>query len=137
MREEVGRIDDLIQQYFWLARLPDLERQPEDLGVYDAFALEMQAFVAARGITLEVEGTRGLGQMCCTTTFRRFTDCSTTPSKRCRTVVYTPMRPAWGSNCALRWVIRLWHASHTAAWALPAFADDESRETRFGPVCGA
>jgi two-component system sensor histidine kinase HydH len=64
MREEVGRIDDLIQQYFWLARLPELERQPEDLGVYiDAFALEMQAFVAARGITLEVEGTRGLGQI--------------------------------------------------------------------------
>jgi signal transduction histidine kinase len=64
MREEVGRIDDLIQQYFWLVRLPDLERQPEDLGVYiDAFALEMQAFVAARGITLEVEGTHGLGQM--------------------------------------------------------------------------
>ena len=25
MREEVGRIDDLIQQYFWLARLPELE----------------------------------------------------------------------------------------------------------------
>src|SRR5215471_9637637 len=45
IREEVGRIDDLIQQYFWLARLPDHERQPEDLGVYiDAFALEMQAF---------------------------------------------------------------------------------------------
>jgi signal transduction histidine kinase len=64
MREEVGRIDDLIQQYFWLARLPDLERQPADLGAYiDAFALEMQAFVAARGITLEVEGTHGLGQM--------------------------------------------------------------------------
>ena len=64
MRQEVERIDDLIQQYFWLARLPDLERQPEDLGVYiDAFALEMQAFVAARGITLEVEGTRGLGQI--------------------------------------------------------------------------
>jgi len=64
IREEVGRIEDLMQQYFWLARLPDLERHPEDLGVYiDAFALEMQAFVAARGITLEVEGTRGLGQM--------------------------------------------------------------------------
>src|SRR5215467_13121589 len=64
IREEVGRIEDLMQQYFWLARLPDLERQPEDLGVYiDAFALEMQAFVAARGIMLEVEGTRGLGQM--------------------------------------------------------------------------
>jgi signal transduction histidine kinase len=64
IREEVGRVDDLIQQYFWLARLPDLERQPEDLGVYiDAFVLEMQAFVTARGITLEVEGTRGLGQM--------------------------------------------------------------------------
>jgi signal transduction histidine kinase len=64
IREEVGRIDDLIQQYFWLARLPDLERQPEDLGVYiDAFALEMQAFVEARSITLEVEGTRGLAQM--------------------------------------------------------------------------
>jgi signal transduction histidine kinase len=52
IREEVGRVDDLIQQYFWLVRLPDLERQPEDLGVYiDAFALEMQAFVTARGIT--------------------------------------------------------------------------------------
>jgi signal transduction histidine kinase len=64
IREEVGRIEDLMQQYFWLVRLPDLERQPEDLGVYiDAFALEMQAFVAARGIMLEVEGTRGLGQM--------------------------------------------------------------------------
>ena len=64
MQDEVGRIDDLTQQYFWLARLPDLERQPEDLGVYiDTFAPEMQAFVQARGITLEVEGTRGLGQM--------------------------------------------------------------------------
>jgi signal transduction histidine kinase len=64
MREEVGRIEDLIQQYFWLVRLPELERSPEDLGAYiDTFALEMQAFVAARGITLEVEGTHGLGQM--------------------------------------------------------------------------
>ena len=73
MREEVGRIDDLIQQYFWLARLPDLERQPADLGGYiDAFALEMQTFVAARDIRLEVEGTRGLGQMSLhTQTFRR------------------------------------------------------------------
>ena len=72
MREEVGRIDDLIQQYFWLARLPDRERPPEDLGVYiDAFALEMPAFVEARGITLEIEGTRGLGQMSLQQTFRR------------------------------------------------------------------
>lgn len=64
MRQEVGRIDDLIQQYFWLARLPDLERQPEDLGAYiEAFGLEMQAFVAAHDITLAVEGTRDLGQM--------------------------------------------------------------------------
>jgi signal transduction histidine kinase len=64
MREEVGRVDDLIQQYFCLARLPGLERHPEDLGAYlDAFTLEMQTFVAAHGITLEVEGTRALGQM--------------------------------------------------------------------------
>jgi signal transduction histidine kinase len=64
LREEVGRVDDLIQQYFGLARLPDLERQPEDLGAYlDAFTLEMQAFLVDHGITLEVEGTRDLGQM--------------------------------------------------------------------------
>lgn len=64
MREEVGRVDDLIQQYFGLARLPDLKRQPDDLGAYlDTFTLEMQTFVAAHGIALEVEGTRDLGQM--------------------------------------------------------------------------
>lgn len=64
MREEVSRLDDLIQQYFGLARLPDLERQPDDLGAYlDAFTLEMQTFVAAHGITLEVEGTHDLGQV--------------------------------------------------------------------------
>lgn len=64
MREEVHRLDDLVQQYLWLARLPDLARQPADLGAYiDAFGLEMQTFLAARGVALEVEGTRGLGQM--------------------------------------------------------------------------
>ena len=64
LREEVSRVDDLIQQYFGLARLPDLKRQPDDLGAYlDAFALEMQTCVAAHGIALEVEGIRELGQM--------------------------------------------------------------------------
>ena len=64
IREEVSRLDDLMQQYLWLARLPDLQRQPEDLGAYlDAFGLEMQADLAARRITLTVEDTSGLGQM--------------------------------------------------------------------------
>jgi signal transduction histidine kinase len=64
MREEVRRVDELIQQYFGLARLPDLKRQPDDLGAYlDAFTLEMQTCVVAHGIALEVEGTRNLGQM--------------------------------------------------------------------------
>lgn len=64
MRAEVRRVDELIQQYLWLARLPYLERHPEDLGLQlEAFGLEMRDVLTAHGITLALEGIHTLGSL--------------------------------------------------------------------------
>jgi PAS domain S-box-containing protein len=64
IKEEVTRMHDLAEQYFLLARLATLPREPEDLGAFlEAFGLEMQTRLAARGITMRLEGTAELGRV--------------------------------------------------------------------------
>jgi PAS domain S-box-containing protein len=57
IKEEVSRLHDLVQQYLSLARLPELRREPVDLGAYlKSFCQEMQERLEARGIALRLEG---------------------------------------------------------------------------------
>jgi two-component system sensor histidine kinase HydH len=50
-------LHDLVQQYLSLARLPELRREPVDLGAYlKSFCQEMQERLEARGIALRLEG---------------------------------------------------------------------------------
>lgn len=62
MRHEVTRLDDLMQQYLWLARLPELQRTPEEFGEYlEAWVWELQGQLVPHRITLQVEGLKNLG----------------------------------------------------------------------------
>lgn len=62
IKEEVSRLHDLVQQYLSLARLPELRREPLDLGAYlKAFCQEMQERLEARGISLRLEGIGNVG----------------------------------------------------------------------------
>jgi two-component system, NtrC family, sensor histidine kinase HydH len=64
IKEEVSRMHDLAEQYLLLARLSALPYEPEDLGAFlEAFGLEIQPRLAARGITMRLEGTTELGQV--------------------------------------------------------------------------
>ncbi len=61
IKEEVTRMHDLAEQYLLLARLSTLPREREDLGAFlEGFRLEMQARLAALGISLRFGGPAGL-----------------------------------------------------------------------------
>jgi PAS domain S-box-containing protein len=63
IKTEVTRLHDLMQDYLSLARLPNLPRESEDLGaLVEAFTQEMQAQLAVRGVTLNLEGFDDFGE---------------------------------------------------------------------------
>jgi len=62
IKSEVTRLHDMMQDYLTLARLADLQKQPEELGpLVEGLSMEMYEACAARGITLRLEGLEGLG----------------------------------------------------------------------------
>jgi len=62
IKSEVTRLHDMMQDYLTLARLADLQKQPEALGpLIEGLSMEMYEPCAARGITLRLEGLEGLG----------------------------------------------------------------------------
>lgn len=64
IKAEGSRLQALLQDYLFLARLSDLHRTPEDLGaLVEALVLEMQAQSAARGATLILSGSDDLGEV--------------------------------------------------------------------------
>jgi two-component system, sporulation sensor kinase E len=57
IKTEIGRLNDLVQDYLSLARLADLPREPADLGeLVASCAREMQEPLGGRNITLHLEG---------------------------------------------------------------------------------
>ncbi len=64
IKTEVARLHDMMQDYLTLARLADLQPQPEELGtLVEDWALEMQESLEARGLTLYLEGLEHLGHV--------------------------------------------------------------------------
>jgi signal transduction histidine kinase len=64
IKTEVTRLNDLVQDYFSLARLSDLRRQPEDVRDFlEALAREVPDQITSRGVSLHLEGLEGLGQI--------------------------------------------------------------------------
>lgn len=64
LRQEAQRLETLIQPFLWLLRLPDLPRHPTDLGAWlSAFARDMQPWLAARQLSLEVHSGLNLGSI--------------------------------------------------------------------------
>jgi PAS domain S-box-containing protein len=64
IRMQMGRLDELVQDYLSLVRVANIELQPQDLGVcVQAWGAEMQAQAAAQGVTLQLQGIEYLGQV--------------------------------------------------------------------------
>jgi PAS domain S-box-containing protein len=64
IKTEGVRLQALIQDYLFLARLSDIHRVPEDLrALLEALILEMQLDYAARGVTLLLSGADDLGEV--------------------------------------------------------------------------
>src|SRR4029453_1125061 len=64
IRTQMGRLDELVQDYLSLVRVANIERPPEDLGLcVQAWGAELQSQAAAKGVTLQLEGLESLGQI--------------------------------------------------------------------------
>jgi signal transduction histidine kinase len=64
IKGEVIRLHDLIQDYLFLARLSDLQLEPEDGRMFlEAVARDVRDQLAARGIFFQLEGLEGLGEV--------------------------------------------------------------------------
>jgi PAS domain S-box-containing protein len=62
LKTEITRLKALIQDYLSLARLPEVRREPVDIGsMLKSFAQEIQASLADSRITVRLEGFDGLG----------------------------------------------------------------------------
>jgi PAS domain S-box-containing protein len=73
VREAGSRLDILVQDYLSLARLTDIPREPEDLGVFlESFGWDLQEQLATHNIALRLEGLADLGRVALhAPTFRR------------------------------------------------------------------
>src|SRR5262245_1545812 len=64
IKSEVTRLHDMMQDYLTLARLVDLQTQPEELGpLVEGLSVEMYDLCTARAIIPYVEGLEGLGSV--------------------------------------------------------------------------
>jgi signal transduction histidine kinase len=62
IKTHLARLDDLVQDYLSLVRVPAIQREPAEVGaVVEAFAQENSAMLAQRGITLQQQGLTQLG----------------------------------------------------------------------------
>jgi signal transduction histidine kinase len=62
IKTNLARLDDLVQDYLTLARVTNLQRQEQELGVaVHAWGAEMQHEMGARGVTVQMHGLAGLG----------------------------------------------------------------------------
>jgi signal transduction histidine kinase len=63
IKSNLARLEDLVQDYLTLVRVPTLQREVQDLGdAVQAWGTEMQREVAARGVTLQMQGLAELGR---------------------------------------------------------------------------
>src|SRR5215510_12540542 len=64
IRTQMGRLDDLVQDYLSLVRVSTIELQSQDLGLcIQAWGAELQAQAAAHGVTLYLKGVEHLGHV--------------------------------------------------------------------------
>jgi two-component system, sporulation sensor kinase E len=62
IREEITRVQDLVEEYLLLARLSILPREAEDLGVFlESFVLGRREYLETHGISLQLEGSHKAG----------------------------------------------------------------------------
>jgi PAS domain S-box-containing protein len=62
IKQQLARLDDLVQDYLSLVRAAQIERTPQDLGAaVRTWATEWQALATAQGSTVQLEGLDNLG----------------------------------------------------------------------------
>jgi signal transduction histidine kinase len=64
IRTQMGRLDDLVQDYLSLVRVAHIELQPQELGLcVQAWGAELQAQAVAQGVMLQLKGLEHLGKV--------------------------------------------------------------------------
>jgi signal transduction histidine kinase len=64
IRTQMGRLDELVQDYLSLVRVATIELQPQDLGLcVQAWGAEVQSQAATQDVTLQLQGLENLGQV--------------------------------------------------------------------------
>jgi signal transduction histidine kinase len=64
IRTQMGRLDELVQDYLSLVRVGNIELQPQELGLcVQAWGAEMQAQAVALGVMLQLKGLEHLGEV--------------------------------------------------------------------------
>jgi two-component system sensor histidine kinase HydH len=64
IKTNLARLNDVVQDYLTLARVTSLQRDVQDLGqAVQAWGAEMQRELAARGITLQMQGLEAVGSV--------------------------------------------------------------------------
>lgn len=64
IRTQMGRLDELVQDYLSLVRVANIELQPQELGLcVQAWGAEMQAQAAAQGVMLQLKSLEHLGEV--------------------------------------------------------------------------
>jgi len=64
IKTNLARLEDVVQDYLTLARVTSLQREEQDLGqAVQAWGAEMQRELAARGITLQMQGLEAVGSV--------------------------------------------------------------------------
>jgi len=64
IKTNLARLEDVVQNYLTLARVTSLQREEQDLGqAVQAWGAEMQRELAARGITLQMQGLEAVGSV--------------------------------------------------------------------------
>jgi signal transduction histidine kinase len=62
IKTQLGRLEDLVQDYLSLVRVGTIQPQPEELGhIMQEWATEFHALAAPRGVSLQLEGLAALG----------------------------------------------------------------------------
>jgi PAS domain S-box-containing protein len=66
IRTQIGRLDELVQDYLSLVRVSNIQLQSHDLGAsVQAWSAEIESQAVARNISLQIEGLENLGQVAC------------------------------------------------------------------------
>jgi PAS domain S-box-containing protein len=137
IKTEIGRLDDLVQDYLSLARLSELSRDPADMGgLVKAMGLELHEQLESRGIALHLKDLDHLGEVSLNRNAFRRAVLNLVHNAMDAMPHADPVRQANANPYSSRSQRhRQWHCQRATPLTLYAVSHHQARWYRDGPVC--